>query len=149
MRLLITGTDDDGRAVVLVEREIEPARAESFADILSTTSESPPPPRPPGNGELFPAGVWAPGLPPKPGMTSWQILRFVANDTFPVHQTDTVDFDTVLSGSIDLLLDDGDHTLVAGDCILVAGVDHGWRVGSEGATVAVVMLGSRLPDDEA
>jgi hypothetical protein len=144
MKLLITGIDDDGRSAVLVERDVEAPRAESFADVLSTTSESPPPPRPRGKGEFFPADVWAPGLPPKPGMTSWQVLRFVADDTFPVHQTDTIDFDTVLTGSIDLLLDDGDHPLSAGDCVVVTGVDHGWRVGSEGATLAVVMLGSRL-----
>ena len=146
MRLLITGSDDGGRAVVLVEREVEPARAESFVDILFTTSESPPPPRPPGDGEFFPVDVWGPGMPPRPGMTSWQILRFVGSDSFPMHQTDTVDFDTVLDGSVELLLDDGAHPLAAGDCVVI-GVDHGWRVGTEGATLAVLMIGSR-PRDE-
>ena len=40
-----------------------------------------------------------------------------------MHHTDTIDLDTISSGSIELLLDDGAHSLERGDCVVVAGVE--------------------------
>jgi hypothetical protein len=64
-----------------------------------------------------------------------------------IHHTDTVDLDLVVTGSIDLLLDDGAHHLDTGDCVVITGVDHGWRAGAEGCTLSVVLLGTPLPVD--
>ena len=55
MRLFVTAVDADGRSAVRHALDVGPAREESFADILFTTSEGPPPTRPPGDGALFPA----------------------------------------------------------------------------------------------
>jgi len=63
-----------------------------------------------------------------------------------MHHTDTVDVDTVLEGSIDLLLDDGPHHLDVGDTAIVAGVDHGWRAGPAGATLSIVVFGTPSPE---
>jgi hypothetical protein len=61
------------------------------------------------------------------------------------HQTDSIDFDLVVEGSIELRLDDGDHSLVAGDCVVVTGVGHAWRAGPEGCVMSVVVIGTPPP----
>ena len=60
----------------------------------------------------------------------------------PFHHTDTFDFDVVVAGSVELLLDDGPHLLEIGDCVVVTGVDHAWKAGPAGATLSVVCLGT-------
>ena len=44
----------------------------------------------------------------------------------PWHTTDTIDFGVVLSGKIDMELDDGEHTLAPGDCIVQRRTNHAW-----------------------
>lgn len=44
----------------------------------------------------------------------------------PWHTTDTIDFGVVLSGKIDLELDDGLHTLESGDCVVQRRTNHAW-----------------------
>jgi quercetin dioxygenase-like cupin family protein len=53
-----------------------------------------------------------------------------------------VDFDSILGGSLELILDDGVHILQAGDCVIINGIDHAWRAGPDGCTMAVLMLGA-------
>ena len=65
--------------------------------------------------------------------------------TMEVGQTYTVDFDTVLSGSIELILDDGVHPLKAGDHVMVTGVDHAWCAGPDGCRMSIVSLGVSPP----
>jgi hypothetical protein len=47
----------------------------------------------------------------------------------------------VLSGSVELILDDGAHPLEAGDAAVVTGVDHAWRTGPAGCRLSVVSVG--------
>lgn len=55
----------------------------------------------------------------------------------PMHHTDTLDLQTVLSRSVDLVLDDGAHRLDEGDLVVLAGVDHAWRGGPTAAGSAL------------
>jgi mannose-6-phosphate isomerase-like protein (cupin superfamily) len=59
-----------------------------------------------------------------------------------MHHTDSVDFDAIIAGSMDLELDDGIHHLGPGDCVVMNGVDHGWSAGPEGCTALIVSIGS-------
>ena len=43
-----------------------------------------------------------------------------------MHKTDTIDYAIVLSGQIDLLLDQEDVTLYAGDTVVQRGTFHAW-----------------------
>lgn len=46
---------------------------------------------------------------------------------FAMHQTDTIDFITIISGEIFLKLDDGSETLLkAGDSLVQRGTNHAW-----------------------
>jgi quercetin dioxygenase-like cupin family protein len=80
------------------------------------------------------------GVPP--GTICWLLMDYAAGERQGMHHTDTVDLDLVLEGSIELILDDGAHPLVAGDGVVVNGIDHGWHAGPEGARMSVTFLGS-------
>jgi hypothetical protein len=79
------------------------------------------------------------------GAMDWKVIDYGPGMEFSMHHTDTVDFDTVLSGSIQLILDDGGHPLVAGDHVVVTGVDHAWRAGPDGCRMSIVSLGVSSP----
>ena len=58
-----------------------------------------------------------------------------------MHQTDTLDFLFVISGQIELILEEGSTVLESGDCLVQRGTNHAWRVvGDESCTFAVVLL---------
>jgi mannose-6-phosphate isomerase-like protein (cupin superfamily) len=61
-----------------------------------------------------------------------------------MHTTDTVDFEYVLSGEIDLELDDGEVVhLTAGDTVVQNGTRHAWRNrGTEPCRLVVVLIGA-------
>jgi quercetin dioxygenase-like cupin family protein len=82
----------------------------------------------------------------KPGAMDWKVLAYEPGTEFSMHHTDTIDFDTVLHGSIDLILDDGEYSMGAGDSVLVTGVDHGWRAGPEGCRISIVSIGVAPPE---
>jgi len=57
------------------------------------------------------------------------------------HATDTVDYITMISGSMTLLLEEGEVTLRAGDVCVDRGVIHSWRNdGTETAVYTCVVL---------
>jgi len=62
-----------------------------------------------------------------------------------MHTTDTIDYGLVLSGEIDLELDDGRQVhLKSGDGVIQNGTRHGWRNRSaEACLVAFIMIGAR------
>jgi quercetin dioxygenase-like cupin family protein len=138
MRRLLTGLNDRGQSCVVEEHEISPTEATPgiAMAMLFATSESPAPPRPEGHGELRSFGV-------EPGCCHWMIFDWAPGHSWSaMHHTDTLDFNLVLSGSIDLILDTGLHALEAGDCVVVTGIDHAWRAGPSGCRVSAVMLGT-------
>jgi mannose-6-phosphate isomerase-like protein (cupin superfamily) len=61
-----------------------------------------------------------------------------------MHETVTIDYGIVLSGEIDLELDEGKEVhLKAGDCIVQNGTRHGWRNRSaEACVIAFIMIGA-------
>jgi mannose-6-phosphate isomerase-like protein (cupin superfamily) len=62
-----------------------------------------------------------------------------------MHTTDTVDFDVVMSGEVWLELDDGREVrLGSGDCVVQNGTRHAWHNRTrEPCTVAVAIVGAR------
>ena len=68
----------------------------------------------------------------------------VTRDDGVMHQTDTVDFGVILSGSISMGLDDGTEVVLAqGDTIIQTGVRHGWyNRTNEPCVMAFVIVGA-------
>lgn len=138
MQLLVTGIDEQGRSCV-VSRDPQPIPTGDpgirLLDMLWETTEMPLPPRPAGRGLDHDLGVG-------PGAVRWMVLEFEPGSAFPMHHTDTIDFDTVLSGSLELVLDDGVHVMRPGDCAVIPGVDHASQAGPDGCVLSVVSLGT-------
>jgi quercetin dioxygenase-like cupin family protein len=139
VRRLITGVDSRGRSCVLetadVTLAVDAARPGRTRMVIHQTTESPPPPGPPGAGMFVDLGV-------APGHALWQVIHFEAGCEIPMHHTDTIDFDMVLEGSVEMELDDGVHHLGPGDCVVMAGIDHIWRAGPDGFVMSVVIVGA-------
>ncbi len=80
------------------------------------------------------------------GAMRWTVIDYGPGAAFSMHHTDTVDLDVVLAGSVDLILDDGEHPLAPGDSAVVTGVDHAWRAGPEGCRLSVITIGASPPN---
>jgi quercetin dioxygenase-like cupin family protein len=140
VRRLVTGVDAAGRSCVVEEREVACGDVVPGVgvDTIFDTHESPPCPRPAGRGDMLDLGV-------APGLAHWIVVEYEPGAVFPRHHTDSIDFDIVLAGSMELTLDDGVHLLAQGDCVVMTGVDHAWRGGPEGCTLSVIALGTPPP----
>ncbi|MEZ0341944.1 cupin domain-containing protein [Mycobacterium sp. pV006] len=141
MRTLITGTDAEGRSCVVSDSELtldELAPGFAMAVPYATTS-APPPARPAGSAPLIDQGI-------APGLARWMVVELGPESVTPMHHTDTVDLETVLSGSVELILDDGAHALEQGDLVVLTGVDHAWRAGPAGCRLSAVLIGTPSPE---
>src|SRR5262245_13024432 len=141
MRILITGVDDQGRSCVVEETtpDSEPFGEGIKVTVAAETESCPPPPRPPGRGDLVP-------IVRGPGIARWSFVEFPPGTNASLHHTDSVDFDVILDGTVDLILDDGAHRLGPGDAVVVKGVDHGWATHDEGCRMSVVVIGTPPPE---
>ena len=95
--------------------------------------------RPEGNADLIDQLL-------EPGHARWIIVDYGPNSETPVHHTDTLDLETVISGSVDLILDDGVHHLEEGDMVVMTGVDHAWKAGADGCRINAILIGTPPPD---
>jgi mannose-6-phosphate isomerase-like protein (cupin superfamily) len=63
-----------------------------------------------------------------------------------MHRTRTVDYAVVISGEIDMLLDDTEIHLKAGDILVQQGTNHAWvNRGSEPCRIAFVLIDAKEP----
>jgi hypothetical protein len=142
VRIVVTGVDADGRSCVVRDDVLTIDQvAPGFAmGIPYATTTSPPPPRPRGAAPLIDQGI-------APGLTRWMVVDLGPGSETPMHHTDTLDLETVVSGEVDLLLDDGAHRLGPGDLVVLAGVDHAWRAGPQGCRLSAVLIGTPSPSE--
>ena len=142
MQRLVTGVDENGASCIVDEGELALETSDGFPGfsmaIVYSTHDSPPPPRPAARSDLLDLGL-------APGFVRWMVIDYEPNAVFSMHHTDSVDFDLVLHGSVEVTLDDGVHRLGSGDCIVMTGVDHGWRAGPEGCRLSVTAIGTPQP----
>ena len=142
MRSLVAGVDDEGRSCIVEEHPIEAwdvhVERPSFRTDIYDLRESPPPQRPPAKAGYHETNI-------EPGHLEFLLLHMPAGVQHPHHHTDTLNFHTIVAGSVDLLLDDGPHRLDNGDSLVLPGVDHGWKAGPEGCAMWILNLGSIRP----
>jgi quercetin dioxygenase-like cupin family protein len=144
VRTLITGVDAEGRSCVVSQDALALDQlAPGFAmGIPYATTTSPPPPRAAGTAPLIDQGI-------DPGLARWMVVELGPGSQTPMHHTDTLDLQTVLSGTVDLVLDDGAHALEQGDLVVLTGVDHAWKAGPDGCRLTAVLIGTPPPDSGA
>jgi quercetin dioxygenase-like cupin family protein len=137
MRRLITGIDVNGRSCVVSQDDLamSPVGSDFRIGIPFATDTAPPVARPRGSADLIDQAL-------APGLVRWMVVEYGADACTPMHHTDTLDLETVLSGSVDLVLDDGAHHLEAGDLVVMTGIDHAWKAGPDGCTINVILVGT-------
>jgi len=78
---------------------------------------------------------------PDPGGVIVRTATWEPGFSYPMHRSDTIDFLFVISGQLELILEDGSTVLQPGNCVVQRGTNHAWRVvGSEPCTFAGLLL---------
>ena len=154
VRCVVTGHDQDGRAIItadsLLDGRLNPTGV-SRSTVVWTTVGCPIEIDAAEDGRDQARGLTHPG---------GSVLRFVdmlPGGASPMHRTSSLDYGILLSGQVELLLDDGGVTTIEpGDVVIQRGTIHAWRNPSPDtvARIAFVLLdatpasvnGEVLPD---
>ena len=82
--------------------------------------------------------------------TTFRINRWDPGHAIFTHRTETLDYDIILEGEIDLELEDGEVVhLKAGDVVIMRGCTHTWINRSDKPAVTAFMLIDALPVETA
>lgn len=144
-RRIVTGTDASGKAVVILDGEAPNVRRRPsglLSTLLWVTDETP--------AEYSAADRAAReiGIPPPARGSIFRVVEFPPAGEQPdpmMHRTDSVDYGIVLEGEIDMVLDDSEVRLKAGDVLVQQGTVHGWiNRGKISCRVAFVLIGAKV-----
>jgi len=84
------------------------------------------------------------GTPPPPNGTRFAVIDFPPGCPPSMHRTETIDYVIVISGEIDMDMDDSTVKLKAGDVVIQRGTNHAWaNRGTETARIAVVLVDAK------
>ena len=138
VRRVVTGHDQAGRAVIrsdeaFATQDIDPPVA-SFA-LLWTTATVPADNNDEIDGRLREAGRTI------HGGSVIRVVDMLPGGSSPMHRTNSIDYGIVLSGEVELELDDGVKTLLrAGDIVVQRGTIHLWRNVSASEVCRIVFV---------
>jgi quercetin dioxygenase-like cupin family protein len=146
IRRIVTGHDDKGVAKVLIDSpatNVRSSRPGSGSTLIWSTDETPADISMGENAEDLGARILG-TAPPENG------TRFTINDIPPgrpgvMHRTETLDYAIVLSGQLDMELDNGETVkLRAGDVVVQRGTNHSWiNRGTEPVRIAFVLIDAK------
>ena len=142
MRRIVTGHDEHGKAIVLIDGEATNRRvgATGNSSTLMWCTDR----MRAGIGlgkDIEDMGARIIGTQPPANGT-----RFTVNEILPggapfMHRTESLDYVIVISGSVEMDLDDSTVKLSAGDVMVQRGTNHAWvNRGTEPACVAFVLI---------
>ena len=139
-RRVVTGHDASGKAVVLFDGPAPNVKLREASGLTSTllwvTDESP--------ADISGADDRAAreiGIAPPANGTIFRIVDFPPTGAGLMHRTRSIDYAVVLEGEIDMLLDDSEVHLRAGDVLVQKGTHHAWvNRRSESCRIAFVLV---------
>jgi mannose-6-phosphate isomerase-like protein (cupin superfamily) len=169
-RRIVTGHDEDGKAVALFDGSLEAQQrsaggnaitmlwttAETPADIAAGTDRAraklgvPPPP----NGSIFRIVDFPPAARDAPPVDHHTMLIAMGIDPGTqgymrhanTHRTRSIDYAIVLDGEIDMLMDDTEVHVKAGDVLVQQGTNHAWvNNGTKPCRIAFILIDAREP----
>jgi quercetin dioxygenase-like cupin family protein len=138
LRRVVTGHDAAGRAVVtddaLLTPNPGPVGVADFTLVWTTTS------MPVDNDDATDGRQREVGL-SMPGGTVLRIVDMLPGGVSSMHRTSTIDYGIVMSGVVELELDDGAVTrMEAGAVIVQRGTLHAWRNPSADTTARIAFV---------
>jgi quercetin dioxygenase-like cupin family protein len=140
-RRVVTGHDASGRAVVKIDevaKNLASSRPGTTACVVWTTEGFPVE----NTGEED-AGLRKTGTTLDNG-TVFRILELAPGVTPRNHRTDSIDYAVVMSGEVDMELDETTVHLKAGDVLVQRGTIHNWvNRGSEPCVIAFVLIAAK------
>ena len=154
VRRVVTGHDASGKAVVVDDRQFDPVgipSGDARFTLIWTTATAPVDNDDGTDGRERSVDLTL------PGGSVLRIVDMLPGKRAPMHRTSSLDYGIVISGEVELVLDDGSATLVeAGGIIIQRGTIHSWYNPSRNvpARIAFVLLdataatvgGVALPD---
>ena len=170
IRRVVTKLDESGKAVVMIDErtKLTSSRLPTLVANLWVTDKSLPDftatddrgktktgIQPPKSGTIFRVVEFAPesagGHPTDPNF----MMKVVGADApakgLPprhpmMHRTRTLDYAIVLSGEIDMMLDEGEVHVKAGDVVVQQATNHAWiNRGHEPCRIAFILIDSQEP----
>jgi hypothetical protein len=173
IRRVVTGHDESSKAIVKSDGVAGNVRVRAGAGFVSTllwvTEETPAlaslgidradrviGTAPPANGSILRVVEFPPVTPDVEATDRGALMRAMgldhhAPDGAParhpyMHRTKSVDYAIILSGEIDMLLDDSEVHLAAGDVVIQQGTNHAWvNRSSSVCRIAFVLLDAHDP----
>ena len=173
VRRVVTTLDESGKAVVLFDSEspyaVKRPGKGNISNLLWVTDGSPAPiggsidladrqigTSPPPGGSVFRIMDYPPVTPEMEKMDATARQKELAHEPeikgLPprhpfMHRTRTIDYALILSGEIDMLLDDSEIHLKAGDVLVQQGTNHAWvNRGTEVCRIAFILIDAIAPD---
>ena len=141
VRRVITGHDANGRAIVTIDevsKNVVSGRPGANACVVWTTDSFPA-----NNDGAADEGLRKVGTTLKNG-TVFRIIEFSPGVQARNHRTDSIDYIVVISGEIDMELDDSNVHLKAGDVMVQRGTIHNWvNRGTAPCVLAVVLVDAK------
>ena len=135
---VVTGHDSDGKAVVISDAAFggraNPAGTAVFT-LLWTSATAPVDNDDDRDGRDRDVDLTL------PGGSVIRAVDMLPGTTAPMHRTSSLDYGIVVSGSIELLLDDGSATLIGqGGIVVQRGTIHSWRNPSADTTARMIFV---------
>jgi len=145
IRRVVTGHDDDNVAKVILDGPATNARTGGSGNVSTLIWCTDAMPADIAIGETAEdVGARRLGTPPPPNGTRFAVIDFPPGNKPTMHRTETIDYVIVLSGRIDMDMDDSTVTLQAGDIMVQRGTNHAWVNRSDApARVAFVLIDAK------
>ena len=141
LRPVVTGHDDSGRAVVKIDeiaKNLVSTRPGATASVVWTTEGCPV-----HNDGAEDEGQRKTGTTLDNG-TVFRILELAPGVSPRNHRTDSIDYAVVMSGEVDMVLDDTTVHLKAGDVLVQRGTIHNWiNRRTEPCVIAFVLIAAK------
>ena len=141
VRRVVTGHDNEGRAIVTVDevsKNVIARRPGTEACVIWTTEGFPVDNTGDQDEALREVATT------HPNGTVFRLVSFGPGNSPRVHRTDSIDYAVVMSGEIDMELDDSVVHLKAGDVLVQRGTIHNWvNKGSEPCVIAFILIDAK------
>ena len=143
IRRIVTGHDAKGKAKVLIDApatNVKSSRPGQFSTLLWCTDDAPA--AMPVGEDVEDMGERKLGTYPPERGTRFMIAEYPPGNVPRRHRTETIDYIIVLSGQIEMDLDEGEMvTMGPGDVMIQRGTYHAWRnPGPEVCRMAFVLV---------